>query len=362
VFAEKVVEDEKLLSQHAVDQAQQVFVSIQQQLQAADKHFAGLQVQLQSTTQQVTKANQELQQLQAKWQAALQSSPFADQQSFEQALLTPQERHTLQQLKLQLDNDIVKANTLVEQALTKQTDLAQLAEQHGYDIAQHSDIMLQHQTMEAKHQQDKQTLWRLSHELEQDTNKRAGQQQLLAEQAQMQQDYDDLAYLHSLIGSQKGDKFRKFAQGLTLDHLVALANRQLERLQGRYLLERKESDALELQVLDTWQGDAVRDTRTLSGGESFLVSLALALALSDLVSHKTSIDSLFLDEGFGTLDSQTLDTALDALDNLNASGKMIGVISHIEAMKERIDVQIKVTKMNGLGISKLQGEFAVSGS
>ena len=362
VFGDKIVEDEKLFSQHAVDQAQQVFVSIQQQLQTADKHFAGLQAQLQSTTQQVTKANQELQQMQAKWQVALQSSPFTDQQSFEQALLTPQERHTLQQLKQQLDNDIVKANTLVEQAKIKQTELAQLAEQHGYDITQHGNIMLQHQTMEAKHQQDKQTLWRLSHELEQDTNKRAGQQQLLAEQAQMQQDYDDLAYLHSLIGSQKGDKFRKFAQGLTLDHLVALANRQLERLQGRYLLERKESDALELQVLDTWQGDAVRDTRTLSGGESFLVSLALALALSDLVSHKTSIDSLFLDEGFGTLDSQTLDTALDALDNLNASGKMIGVISHIEAMKERIDVQIKVTKMNGLGISKLQGEFAVSGS
>lgn len=107
------------------------------------------------------------------------------------------------------------------------------------------------------------------------------------------------------------------------------------------------------------QADAVRDTRTLSGGESFLVSLALALALSDLVSHKTRIDSLFLDEGFGTLDSETLDTALDALDALNASGKTIGVISHVEAMKERIPVQIKVKKINGLGYSKLESAFAV---
>lgn len=97
-------------------------------------------------------------------------------------------------------------------------------------------------------------------------------------------------------------------------------------------------------MVDTWQADAVRDTRTLSGGESFLVSLGLALALSDLVSHKTRIDSLFLDEGFGTLDSETLDTALDALDALNATGKTIGVISHVEAMKERIPVQIKVKK------------------
>lgn len=96
----------------------------------------------------------------------------------------------------------------------------------------------------------------------------------------------------------------------------------------------------------------MRDTRTLSGGESFPVSLALALALSDLVSHKTRIDSLFLDEGFGTLDSETLDTALDALDALNASGKTIGVISHVEAMKERIPVQIKVKKNQRSGLQQ----------
>lgn len=91
-----------------------------------------------------------------------------------------------------------------------------------------------------------------------------------------------------------------------------------------------------------------------------MVSLALALALSDLVSHKTSIDSLFLDEGFGTLDAETLDTALDALDSLNASGKTIGVISHVEAMKDRIPVQIKVKKINGLGVSRLDNIFRVN--
>jgi exonuclease SbcC len=174
-----------------------------------------------------------------------------------------------------------------------------------------------------------------------------------------QQQVEDWGYLNALIGSKEGDKFRKFAQGLTLDNLVWLANNQLNRLHGRYLLQRKDSEALELQVVDIWQADAVRDTRTLSGGESFLVSLALALALSDLVSHKTRIDSLFLDEGFGTLDAETLDTALDALDTLNASGKTIGVISHVEAMKERIPVQIKVKKINGLGVSRLAKEFAV---
>ena len=179
-------------------------------------------------------------------------------------------------------------------------------------------------------------------------------QQMSDEQACL----DELAYLNQLIGSADGAKFRKFAQALTLNHLVYLANEQLTKLDGRYQLQCQQNDTLCLEVLDTWQGDSVRDTKTLSGGESFLVSLALALALSDLVSHKTSIDSLFLDEGFGTLDNDTLEMALVALDNLNASGKMIGIISHVEALKDRIDVQIKVEKQSGLGVSVLDPMFS----
>jgi len=171
---------------------------------------------------------------------------------------------------------------------------------------------------------------------------------------------DELAYLNALIGSADGAKFRKFAQGLTLNHLVYLANEQLNKLDGRYQLQCQQGETLSLEVLDTWQGDSVRNTKTLSGGESFLVSLALALALSDLVSSKTSIDSLFLDEGFGTLDNDTLEIALNALDSLNASGKMIGIISHVEALKERIAVQVKVNKQSGLGVSVLDKQFALS--
>ncbi len=193
-----------------------------------------------------------------------------------------------------------------------------------------------------------------------DQQNKARQQSLLKQIEKEKMMLDELAYLNGLIGSADGAKFRKFAQSLTLNHLVYLANEQLDRLDGRYQLQCQQGETLSLEVLDTWQGDSVRDTRTLSGGESFLVSLALALALSDLVSNKTSIDSLFLDEGFGTLDSDTLEIALDALDNLNASGKMIGIISHVEALKERIAVQVKVEKQSGLGISVLEPKFAVS--
>ncbi|MBY0446227.1 MAG: chromosome segregation protein SMC, partial [Burkholderiales bacterium] len=196
--------------------------------------------------------------------------------------------------------------------------------------------------------------------LQGDDARRSGQAALFDEIAAKNVDYDYWQHLNSLIGSADGAKYRKFAQGLTLDHLIHLANRQLERLHGRYQLLRK--GELELGIIDTWQGDVARDTKTLSGGESFLVSLALALALSDLVSHKTSIDSLFLDEGFGTLDGETLEIALDALDHLNASGKMIGIISHVEALKERIPVQLKIYKSAGLGLSQLDKQYAFSGN
>lgn len=192
-----------------------------------------------------------------------------------------------------------------------------------------------------------------------DKQNKSKQEGLLSKIANEQTALDDLAYLTRLIGSADGAKFRRFAQGLTLNHLVYLANEQLNKLDGRYQLQCQENETLSLSVLDTWQGDSIRDTKTLSGGESFLVSLALALALSDLVSSKTSIDSLFLDEGFGTLDNDTLEIALDALDNLNATGKMIGIISHVEALKERIAVQIKVEKQSGLGVSVLDKQFAM---
>ena len=152
--------------------------------------------------------------------------------------------------------------------------------------------------------------------------------------------------LSDLIGAADGKKFRRFAQGLTLDHLISLANRQLVRLSDRYLLRRHQSEELGLEIVDTYQADAVRPTGTLSGGEEFLVSLALALGLANL-SGQTRIDSLFLDEGFGTLDTDTLETALAALVALQETGKTIGIISHVDALKERIPVQIRLHKLAG---------------
>lgn len=150
--------------------------------------------------------------------------------------------------------------------------------------------------------------------------------------------------MQELIGSADGNKFAKFAQGITLDQLISLANQHLDILSQRYTLVRsqEEKQLLEIEVIDAFQGNVIRPASTLSGGESFIVSLSLALGLSELASQKIAIDSLFLDEGFGTLDEDSLETALNALNLLQSSGKMVGVISHVEALKERIQLQIKV--------------------
>ncbi len=161
------------------------------------------------------------------------------------------------------------------------------------------------------------------------------------------------AALNNLIGQGDGKKFRVFAQSLTLQQLVTLANRHLNNLNPRYFIEKDNTKELDLMIIDTFQADTKRPMTTLSGGESFLVSLALALGLSDLAGQNTNIESLFIDEGFGTLDEKTLEDAIATLESLNNSGKIIGVISHVPALKEKITTQIRVTKKGG-GVSILE--------
>ena len=309
----------------------------------------------QTQAQRLSEDQHDLQEKAQQWAAALAASPFGDEGAFQAALLDEQQRGALVQLKQRLDKSLAEAQALKAAA---DQQLAALQANPASELEREQlEERLQLLTAELKTLTQRQGEIRA--QLQGDDARRLGQQSLFAEIDAKQVEYDLWQQLNSLIGSADGAKYRKFAQGLTLDHLVYLANQQLERLHGRYQLARRGSGELELEVIDTWQADVARDTKTLSGGESFLVSLALALALSDLVSHKTSIDSLFLDEGFGTLDGETLEIALDALDSLNASGKMIGVISHVEAMKERIPVQLKVHKSVGMGYSALDRRFAV---
>ncbi len=326
---------------------------------AATQTLAERQGQLRQLDAQALSQAQTLATATAHWQQALAASPFADQAAFLAARLPDDERQRLQQRRAACEQACQQGEALLTAARQRTRQLLEHAPQSAAGETEPAAIptLAELDTLLAELDTQRQTLAErlgtLRAQLDDDARRRQTQQALFAEIAEKTRDADLWQHLNSLIGSAQGDKFRKFAQGLTLDHLLQLANRHLLRLHARYTLRRKTSGELALDIVDSWQGDTVRDTRTLSGGESFLVSLALALALSDLVSHKTSIDSLFLDEGFGTLDGDTLEIALGALDTLNASGKTIGIISHVESLKERIPAQIRVDKGGGVGHSRL---------
>lgn len=187
----------------------------------------------------------------------------------------------------------------------------------------------------------------LRHRIETDAGAHKRIAELLPEIASQRARTELWQRVSEIIGSADGKKFRTYAQSLTLEVLLGYANEHLQSLAPRYAVVRAPSSEMELQMVDRDMGDEVRSVNSLSGGESFLVSLALALGLSSLSSHTTQVESLFIDEGFGSLDPDTLEVALATLDSLQASGRRVGIISHVPGLAERIGVRIEVMPVGG---------------
>ena len=180
-------------------------------------------------------------------------------------------------------------------------------------------------------------------------------EQIAKELAEKQTVAERWAKLNKLIGSADGAKFKVIAQSYTLNLLLLHANQHLSYLSKRYKLQQV-PDTLALQVIDCDMCDEIRTVYSLSGGESFLISLALALGLSSLSSNNLKVESLFIDEGFGSLDAESLRTAMEALEHLQMQGRKIGVISHVQEMSERISVQVQVhKKVNGKSVLTVVG-------
>lgn len=289
-----------------------------------------------------------------RWQSELDNSEFASLNDYQDARNQPPNYQNLTLLR----DDINKQKTLslaAIQTLEKQLETLrpQVLQLSGNESMLEQAIVDLTEIITTSHQELANTQTKLND----DEQIRQQQASLQGKYDQQYQEYATWSHLNELIGSADGAKLRRFAQSLTLENLVLLANQHLQRLYSRYQLQRKLDDDLELFIVDSWYAEQARDTKTLSGGESFLVSLALALALSDMLRQDRDIGALFIDEGFGTLDRQSLDIALDALDALHAQGKLVGLISHVETLKERIPTQVKVYKQNGLGFSRLDERF-----
>ncbi len=199
---------------------------------------------------------------------------------------------------------------------------------------------------------------KITQSLEDDENNKKRQQKVIDELNLLKKDLALWKTMNDLIGDATGNKFSNFVQDLTLEQLIGFANKRLSEFSDRYLLdiptaaEAEKSDTL--KIFDNYMGNARRSVRTLSGGETFLVSLAMAFALSDIAARNVKIESLFIDEGFGTLDPETLEQAITILEKMQNEGdKSVGVISHVSALKERITTQVKLEK-GSLGYSTLE--------
>ncbi len=336
----------------------QSFKSLQKNCSDLEKELAQLNSKDESLILQMKELgkkqrddNIKLEKLNQEFEKALEENGFDGAGEFEKALLSKEDREGLFIMCKALEDRYT-------QILTLKTDTAdKLKRQKELNLTDRKpeDVNKELQELQSLIDELQKSIGSMEKELEINAVNRAKQQDKIKELEKKKEAFKVWVKLNDMIGSATGDKFAKFAQGITLDQLIYLANKHLEILSPRYELQRA-GDAnkqLEIEIVDGFQGDAVRPVSTLSGGESFIVSLSLALGLSSLASQKISIDSLFLDEGFGTLDSESLELALNALNQLQDSGKMVGVISHVEALKERIPLQIKVVP-RGDGTSLLE--------
>jgi DNA repair protein SbcC/Rad50 len=324
-----------------------------QQLAQASLALASAQQSLKEKQAALEQALAKASVLEESISAAAQQSGFADTAALREALLSPAEAQALEQTR----DALLRRETETTAALKSlETDLA--AEQ-ALTLTTEPQEAIETQLREAEQGYStlQQSIGALSEKLQQQERRRRKAAELTNRIAQQEAEHLRWAKLNEIIGSADGKKFRVFAQGLTLQKLAQLANHHLEKLNGRYLIQKREDEGLELEIIDTYQADNRRSMNTLSGGESFLASLALALGLSDLAGRNAQIQSLFIDEGFGALDENALDLAISTLENLQASGKTIGIISHVKALKERIAAQILVRKKgNGFSEVWVEGE------
>lgn len=343
LFADRQPDDEEARLAQCVEQAEAFLDEQRQTHNQAAQQVAKLTQQIESLTQSMAVRAGRVLEVAARFEVRLTALDFADEAAYLAACLPEDERKQRMQQHRQLT--------------TEQTEL----ESRARDIAAQLAYARQRGLSDSPRDQLAQTLDGLmtqlrdlqqaigANSLRLKDNELLRQQQHQRVQAVDAQKCECMRWdmLHELIGSADGKKYRNFAQGLTFEMMIGHANRQLQKMTDRYLLIRDVAQPLELNVIDNYQAGEIRSTKNLSGGESFIVSLSLALGLSHMASKNVRVDSLFLDEGFGTLDEEALETALETLAGLQQDGKLIGVISHVAALKERISAQIQISPQAG---------------
>ncbi len=351
----KVIFGEKEVDKDRREWDQKIEAALALEKQKQENHAAQVlkttecNSKIQALSEELERLGPECSALEKNFAQSLSTKNFESEPAFLEARLEEPSRETLSRKivtirealankKGALKNAQESLLTLQEKALTDKE--SPLLEKERYELTENAKILSEEKTT-------------LEVFLKMQAENKIRQEQLRKEIFEQQAQQTIWEDLNKLIGAAKGDKLVKFVQGITLGILTAEANKRLKNLNPRYALK-CDSERLALSLVDK-DFDEVRPTSNISGGESFQVSLALALGLSSMASNRVRIDTLFLDEGFGTLDSRTLQMAIQTLANLREEGdKLVGVITHVEALKEEIEVRIAVMPC-GNGYSSLQG-------
>ena len=350
LFSEKNTDQEEKRLMDAVNKAEKAFEKAREEYAQMEKEIDALKEKIALLRLKTENRAKELAQAEQKLKERFKAAGFEDEADYMSSCLREEDRETL----ADREKSLIKEKTELDARRKDKSEA--LASEHKTILTDQSSETLKENisVLESDLKQirlDTGGIVRVLSENEKLRKKQQARIKNIEAQKKECTRWDDL---HQLIGSADGKKFRNFAQGLTFEMMTAHANRQLRKMTDRYLLIRDTSEPLELNVIDNYQAGEIRSTKNLSGGESFIVSLALALGLSHMASRNVRVDSLFLDEGFGTLDEEALEIALETLAGLQQEGKLIGVISHVAALKERIGAQIQVVPETG-GRSSLSG-------
>ena len=324
--------------------ARQTLETVQKRLAEADKACAANAERLSALAEQIDRKTEECRTRESGWMLSLAREGFADEAAREAASLTGPQTEALEKALADIDKAVHAA---AERRRVKTEQRTAVEAEHLTEDAPEKvadDLRLAREQLEAVNR----SIGADTEKLKTDDAQRDQQKQILAEIEKQKAVTAVWDRLDSLIGHGDGKTYRMFVQGLTFESLVVSANRALAKMTPRYTLKRDESEPLKLNVIDGYQANTERASDNLSGGESFIVSLALALGLSEMAGSRSRVDSLFLDEGFGTLDPEALESALGVLGSLNSEGKLIGIISHVGEIRDRIPVLIDVKPAGGI--------------
>lgn len=347
LFGLRSVDNEEQAARNRLQELEKQEEALRGSLDDASRALARSRSDAAALAERLTQRASALRDMEAALEKHLAAERFADEQACRAALLS---KEAMDELASERDHLAKRAAALD----ARQKDLARKRAEQRLPLPPRDATEQALAETRAERENALRTLGSLQERLSANAERKSQAAELTGQLKKQADTCRRWNALNALIGSADGKKFRNYAQELTFRRLIIMANRQLAFMTDRYLLVHSKTEALTLNVIDRYQADAVRSSRNLSGGESFIVSLALALGLAQMASRNVRVDSVFLDEGFGTLDEEALGTALDMLASLRQKGKMIGIISHVQAVRDRVSLQIQVSPL-GNGKSALSG-------